>query len=251
MSVSRKSRPARRNITHKSKKQPNYSVIITASFISSHPSIEFIKATLDSLEHANLNKNTPVILAHDYSSDGKFIEYLKNLKRYIANKKNIKLVVRKSPGHLTGNIRNAFKYVKTEYVLIIQHDFPFIRSFDIEKIIDDMKENPELKHIKFNKRANIKIHSNAINDLFGKEVKSSNYTYTRTPSWSDNNHICRSDYYRNIILKECNNGKPMESYLMNKSKTRKIHDKYGTYIFGPINQRPYIKHLDGRKRKHL
>jgi len=198
-----------------------------------------------------MDKDTPIILAHDYSEDHKFKEYLTNLNKYISNYSNIRIVVRDSFGHLTGNVRNAFDFITTEYVLIIQHDLPFIRHFEIEKVIEDMKKNPELKHVRFNKRANIKKVSDAQNDLFGKQIVSNNYTYTRTPSWSDNNHLCRSDYYRDIILKECDDGRPMESYLINKSQTEEIHNKYGTYIFDAINKPAYIKHIDGRKLKEI
>ena len=222
-----------------------YSVIITASAIRSHPSIDFIKCAIESLKHIHMDKDTPVILAHDYSEDSRFIKYIENLNQYIADKKNIQIVVRNSHGHLTGNVRNAFNYIATDYVLIIQHDLPFVRDFEIEKVIDDMKHTAELKHIRFNKRANIKAVSDALNDLFGKKIKSHNYTYTRTPSWSDNNHLCSSEYYRDVILKECKDGKPMESYLIEKSTTEEIHNHYGTYIFDEIDKPAYIKHIDG------
>jgi hypothetical protein len=174
------------------------------------------------------------------------MKYLENLKEYILDKTNIQIVVLNSHGHLTGSVRNAFNFITTEYVLIIQHDFPFIRDFEIEKVIQDMKINLELKYVRFNKRANTKVGWDALNDLFGKQIISQNYTYTRTPNWSDNNHLCRSDYYRDIILKECNDGKPMEAYLYYKSKTEEIHNKYGTYIFDEIDKPAYIKHIDGR-----
>jgi hypothetical protein len=45
------------------------SVIITASFVKSHPSIEFIKTVIESLELINLKKDTPIILAHDFNKD--------------------------------------------------------------------------------------------------------------------------------------------------------------------------------------
>jgi hypothetical protein len=193
-----------------------------------------------------MDKDTPIILAHDYSEDNKFTQYLINLKNYISEFKNIQIVVRDSHGNLIGNVRNAFNFINTEYVLIIQHDLPFIKDFEIVKVIEDMKNNSELKHVRFNKRANIKVHSDALNDLFGKQIASTNYTYTRTPSWSDNNHLCRSEYYRDIILKECKDGKFMESYLIKKSTTEEIHNKYGTYIFDEINKPAYITHIDGR-----
>ena len=224
----------------------SYSIIITASFIPSHPSIDLIKTTIESLHYISMNKDTPIILAHDYSTNSKFIEYLTNLNEYISNKPAIKLVVRDSHGCLTGNIRNAFNYVTTEYVLLIQHDLPFIKSFEIEKVIEDMRHTPELKHIRFNKRATIKIIVDALNDLFGKQITSQNYTYTRTPGWSDNNHLCHSDYYRNIILKECPDGSFMEHFVHGKSTTEETHAKYGTYIFGKLNESAYITHTDGR-----
>jgi hypothetical protein len=224
----------------------SYSIIITSSHIPSHPKITFIKDTIESLSKINMAKDTKIILAHDFSDDINYMQYLQNLKDYIADKRNIQIVVRDTHGHLTGNIRNAFNFINTEYVLIIQHDFPFIGNFDLEKVVDDMKNNPELKYVRFNKRKTIKIGSDALNDLFGKQVESQNYTYTRTPSWSDNNHVCRSDYYKDLILKECNDGRPMERYLIKKSMTEEIHNKYGTYIFGALNNPPMIKHTNGR-----
>lgn len=237
-----------RNKTLK-KKKPLCTVIVTASFIQSHPSIEFIKCTLESLKkHANLPLGTPIILAHDYSDDEKYKEYLTALENYVADKPAMKIVVRDSFGALVGNLRNAFKYVSTDYVLVIQHDLPFVRSFSLEKVIQDMKHNPELKHVRFNKRTTTKTASNSVNDLFGKQVRSVNYTYTRTPSWSDNNHLCSSKYYRSIILKESPDGTAMESVEMGKSVDEETHLKYGTYIFGKVNDKAYIRHTDGRNR---
>jgi GTP:adenosylcobinamide-phosphate guanylyltransferase len=225
----------------------SYSVIITSSHIPSHPKITIIKDTIESLSKTNMAKDTKIILAHDFSEHINYIQYLQNLKEYIVDKANIQIVVRDTHGHLTGNIRNAFNFINTEYVLIIQHDLPFVENFDLEKVVEDMKNNPELKYVRFNKRKNIKTGSDALNDLFGKQFVLKNYTYTRTPSWSDNNHLCRSDYYKDLILKECDDGKPMELYLIKKSQTEDIHNKYGTYIFGELNNPRMIKHTDGRK----
>jgi hypothetical protein len=222
-------------------------IIITSSFIPSHPSIHHIKEVIESLFYTKCDIDTPIILAHDYCSDNNYLLYLKNLEKYISNKDNIKIVVRKSHGHLTGNVRNAISYVTTKYVLVIQHDFPFIRKFNVNKIINDMEKNPELKHIRFNKRKTTKVKTDAWNNLFGKKIKCKNYNYIRTPSWSDNNHICPTEYYKDIVLKKCSDGKPMEHFLIRKSKNKKIHKKYGTYIFGKLNEDPYILHTDGRK----
>lgn len=226
----------------------DYSIIITASYIISHPSIEHIKNVIDSLKYINMDKNTLIILAHDFSDKNKFKLYLQNLQKFIEDKPNFKITVCKKHLHLTGSIRNAFQLIKTPYVLVIQHDLPFIEHFDINKIIEDMKNNPEIKYIRFNKRENIKKGFDAINNLFGYQLKSKNYTYTKTPAWSDNNHLCLSNYYRNIVLKECPDGQPMEFELQGKIVNEELHKKYGTYIFGEIGFKKMILHTHGRRK---
>ena len=90
---------------------PEYSVIITASFIKSHPSIDFIKCVIESLKFIHMDKDTQIILAHDYSDDIRFTQYLENLEKYVSQFENIQIVVRNSHGHLTGNVRNAFRFI--------------------------------------------------------------------------------------------------------------------------------------------
>ena len=223
------------------------SIIITASFIPSHPNIKIIKEVIESLSLINHPTNTKIILAHDYSNHPDYLKYLDNIEEYIKDNKYFKLVVRSNHGHLVGNIRNALQHVDSEFVLIIQHDLKFNkRPIEIMNIIKDMIENPELKHIRFNKRCNRKTNCDSFYNLFGLEIKGRYYTYTRTNAWSDNNHICPTSYYKNIIMKECSDGKPMEQFLLLKSKNEKAHSKYGTYLFGPVEDRAYIKHLDGK-----
>jgi hypothetical protein len=224
----------------------NLTVIITASYCPSHPSIFLIKDVLESLRFLNLNENTPILLAHDYNDHPKYLEYLEYLKDYIKHKSNIKIVKRESNGHLTGNIRHAMQFVTTKYVLILQHDLPFIRKVNINKVMNDMDIYPTMKHIRFNKRKNIKAHYDGINNLFGKEIKANHYSYTRTPAWSDQNHICLTSYYNDLILKECKDGRFMENQLYGVNKDEHAHQKYGNYLFGSVNHPTMINHTNGR-----
>ena len=68
------------------------SIIITASYIKSHPSIVFIKNVIESLKYINID-NVPIILAHDYGIELAYLEYINNLKEYIADKPNISIVI--------------------------------------------------------------------------------------------------------------------------------------------------------------
>ena len=221
-------------------------IIITASFIPSHPNIKLIQETIESLKLINMPPSTEIILAHDYSKHINYSKYFEKLDEYIKSYSNIKIVKRKDHGHLTGNIRNALQYVNSKYILVIQHDLPFIKMFDIQKVIYDMEKNDNIKYVRFNQRKNIKIGYDALNDLFGLQVKQENYTYTRTPAWSDTNHLCLTKYYNDIVMKECPDGCAMEGRLQGKNKNEELHKKYGTYLFGELNHPPVIKHTDGR-----
>ncbi len=224
-------------------------IIITASFIPSHPEIKVIKETIESLQLINMPSDTEIILAHDYNNNINYIKYFEKLNEYIKSYSNIKIIKRENHGHLTGNIRNALQYVNSKYILVIQHDLPFITKFNIQKVIYDMEENDNIKYVRFNKRMNIMTGFDALNDLFGLQVKQENYTYTRTPGWSDNNHLCLTGYYTDIVMKECPDGCAMEQRLHGKNKNEELHKKYGTYLFGELNHPQVIKHTDGRNAK--
>ena len=228
----------------------NYTVMITASHIKSHPSIDFIKKTMESLNYIGIKSDTPIILAHDGSDAVKYNKYFENLKEYVKDKPNVEIIRKETNGKLTASVRNAFKSVKTPYILVIQHDLPFVREFSIDKVIEDMKNNPGIKYVRFNKRKTTKRDfDNGWG--FGKQLEGGNYTYTRTPGWSDNNHVTSSDYYRNIVLKEARDGGFMEEDLNGKVVDQKSHDKYGTYIFDVVNAEKVIDHTDGRFKNKL
>jgi hypothetical protein len=231
------------------------SIIITASFISSHPKIIFIKEVIESLNYIKninlVNENkTNVILSHDYNNNPKYNEYFKNLRNYV-NKYNeendfyhLTILKRDTHGHLTGNIRNAINNCFSKYLLILQHDLPFCKEFNIKTIIDDSEKNDNLKYIRFNSRKNIKRgwdadEYNFFNNHNIKGVSGNNYISTL--AWSDRNHLVKRDYYINTVLPICPDGGYMETFLnpLNNPKTHKI---YGTYIYGLYYESQYIIH---------
>jgi len=243
----------------------NFEIIITASLIRSHPSISFIKQTIESLQHIGYtgDKKIKVLLAHDVNKNNRLIEgrykkYLDNLKEYCNNynKSNYKfelcIIIRETHGHLVGNIRNALKYITSKYILIIQHDLPFCRNFKINSILEDMETYPKLKHIRFNKRKNRKVCADGpeydkINLWNNYNIKGNN-NYISTIAWSDNNHLTRTNYYNEFVMKKSKDGgnryQTMEGYLDIRIKNKSSIDyHYGTYIYGNINEKAYINHV--------
>jgi len=238
--------------------------------VPSHPYTHHLDATLDSLSLLKIPDHSIIILAHDVGDRSKcsegYLEYLNNISKKYKNNKNIVVTETICKKHLTGNVRNAFKLVNSKYVLVIQHDLPFIQNFDISKVMLDMDKNPEIKNIIFNKRQNISMGDDGATknndfDLFGHQLKCDNYTYTRTPRWSDNNHLCLSSYYKDIILRESVDHLPMEFCIFygnlkyvyqnnSKDMTLEAHSKYGTYLFGALKQEACIFHTDGRNKNN-
>lgn len=225
--------------------------IITASLSPTHPSIHIIRETIESLG------TIPMILAHDHTdtlNDGRYAKYFENLIEYVKDKP-IQIVWRTSRGHLTGNIRNALQHVTTKYVLIVQHDLPFRTAINFSSIVEDM-EAASLKYVRFNRFPNLPIQWDGEHyDIWGHVIKLQN-SYIRTMSWSDNNHIASLDYYNDLVMKECKDGNYMDQQIFPRIKELckgksheerlKVHEKYGTWVYGAINDPPAIKHTDGR-----
>ena len=234
----------------------NFNIIITSSFIPSHPSIDIIKKTILSLNKINYSgeRKIKVILAHDYSDDNNYKKYLYNLKIYCnsinknQDKFNYTIVERNNRGYLVGNISNALKYVDSKYILIVQHDFRFVRHIDIQSIIQDMEKYPKLIYVRFNKRSNLSrgFDSDGTNKVWNKYNIKGNNNYISTSGWSDNNHLTTTEYYKNVVMKLCNKEKFMEK-VMNKLNKLKKGIEINTFIYGTINHNRIIEHMDGKK----
>ena len=228
----------------------DFTILLASSPIPSHPSIRLISEVLKSLRLiTDLKADTKIIIAQDGCEDESvkpaYDQYLRKLDKYRRGSGlNITIVLNDKQGHLTGNIRNAIQFVGTKYVLMMQHDLPFVSAFHIYHVIEDMENNSSIKHVRFNRRNSIKAKWDAQSDLFGKQIQGKNYQYTRTGSWSDQNHLSTVEYYQSIVLKEVADGTFMESVLNERSHQN--HERYGTYIFGELNFPAMIQHIKGR-----
>lgn len=231
-------------------------VIVSTSPVQSNPEIKMITSVIRSVSEKLFNGLTfKLIIACDGIKELEtniikisYQEFIKNLKDYYQNDPLIQIIICPYHGHLTGNLRNACKYVDTEFILVLQHDLIFVQEINLSKVIQDMKIYPVMKHLRFNKRFNIKDGWDRTKK-FAKDiiVSTTENTYISTEAWSDQNHLCRLSYYQEIILQEVPDGCFMESILNQTCKGH--HSKYGTYIYGNINFPNTILHLDGAETR--
>jgi len=230
-------------------------IVIAGSYVKSHPSTEHIAGVIESCaKHMGLGEDDeiPVVLAHDYNEHADFKKYLENLETYTSeyesnsNMFRFKIVVRDDWGCLTGSLRHAIGYVATKYMFVVQHDIPFIKSFDVYSIIRDMEADRRLKHVRFNLLPIHKKYADGQNDLWGKTITLNN-SYVRTPCWSDNNHLTTKAYYKDYVLHMSEDGDWPETNLITLATDERTHAVHGTYIYGEIGDPPKLYHSDGRQ----
>jgi hypothetical protein len=129
----------------------------------------------------------------------------------------LRLLVRATNGRLAGNLAFAMSFVTTPYVLKVEHDHPFARSIDIMSVVADMRADPRLKYVRFNRRENVRVRCDngdyfrsspydqgLAKALWGsfaprRDVAMAN-NYTRTACFSDMNHLTLTAYYRTHLL---------------------------------------------------
>jgi hypothetical protein len=79
---------------------------------------------------------------------------------------------------------------------------------------------------------------------------------SRVFGWSDYGHLTTTDYYHNFILPQCDFGAMewwihpnLKNEVIGKSEPErtKIHNKYGAYLYGSLDDGDYLHHLDTRR----
>ena len=106
-------------------------IIILASPIPSNPSSTILDKAIQSLSLLDYPRDSKIILAHDYPSPREknkeaYFEYYNNLEDKYKHQDNIVTTMAPQFVHMAGNVRNAFNYVDSQYVLVLSHDFIFV-----------------------------------------------------------------------------------------------------------------------------
>ena len=232
-------------------------IITTTSCIPSNPSTQMLEITQKSLfivpELRDCKKiivfdGVPLQQRYRILSYGLYIENIKRLVRENPDFSNTILVINEEHKHLANSLREAFRYVDTSYVFVHQHDFVLARPFDITNLIKSMDQNLNLKHVRLNRFYNEANHwDGQVDEVI---IGGSDVPLIRCFGWSDNDHIARTDYYRNFVFPKIEWNGAMEWFLHDPQKIKEDHLSYGTYIYGSLNESPYIYHLDGRHFKN-
>lgn len=259
------------------------SIIVLASPIVTHPLINVIRATLESLPRLQPPKGVSVIISHDqprvtatdsadYSSVSDNVKdtiklenygiYLTRLARYLDDYRdrtgyNVTVVGRREPGHIAGNLATALSHVHTPYVLQLQADVSVWRNVSLMHIVHDMMRNVDQMHfVRFNHRRNILTlcdrgfgrHANLsfARSVFVRYRK----WYTRTVCFADQAWVSSRQYMVErvlpIVLKHAFRKDP-ETCM--QPLVAKDPWRWGTFLYGREGEQPVVRHQDARKLK--
>jgi len=242
------------------------SVVISGSYLESHPEITFMKEVIESLELTGISYDTPILLSHDKIKPGAegfeekektYNKYFENLQAYIDTSKfkNIETVKALEWGHLTRSLKNAVSKVKTKYILVLQHDIHIHREIPVLDMIALMEKNEHIKHLRFNVRRNHPTfmwwdgYKGGKHQFAEEEVDGVKLCFT--PAWSDQNHLATKEYYENVVFPDCSNadGELIYDFMENRLNglCHHNHERYGTYIYGEYGAPRTSRHSDGRK----
>jgi hypothetical protein len=258
-------------------------VIITTSPTATNPHTKLIEKVLETFELTEgLTKCQTIIVCDGCIIDpngrlcskkgrvpqdvaDRYSEYKKNLRENATNRiaPYYNVVIHELPERVGFGfaIQQALEIVKTEFVMIIQHDRCFMKPFNLKAIIGLMKENPDVRCVTLPVHATINYHLRmetkfATRDiLVGNELFYDDECFLPLLQFYDSTHITRVSYYTNFIFP--NRYVPKSGFIEDKlgqimvkdirERGLHAHKKYGTYLYGNGFDR-IVQHLDGRDR---
>ena len=247
------------------KNNKKVTVVVSGSYLDSHPDITFMREVIESLDLTGLPKDTPILLSHDKikpdtegftEKEEAYNKYFENLRKYISTSKytNIQIVVAPEWGHLTRTLKHAMSFVKTKYVFVLQHDIHIRREIPVLKMMDLMENHQHIKHLRFNVRKNLPTFMWWDGYTGGtRQFAEEEYDGVKvcvTPAWSDQNHLATKAYYEEMVFPTCTNpdGELIYDFMENRMNGLSHHNsEYGTYIYGGWGEPRTSRHSDGRK----
>ena len=195
-------------------------------------------------------------------------QYSTNLyERYFSNPR-IHILPAMNNLHIGGSVMKAMNiiektYPKIEFVYYVQHDFQFVKDVDHTALTEAMKTHPDtLNLVRFLYKA--EFHSgncgNSTSILMEhtltysppneqeKVPERAKTILELVPTWkySDNNHMARFHWYKDLIASLISLRRPPEFPLQVKANERcRSNDSLGLYRYPEI----VLAHLDGKHSK--
>ena len=262
-------------------------IVITSSFIPSHPSTYMVEMALNSTKHlVGLSPTAPIFITVDHfpftEFEGgnppalqemieKLEEYTVSLfNRYLTNPR-IHIIPAVKNNHVGGSVMKAINLISVHYPSVkwmyyLQHDYFFTTDIDHTALADTMERHREVNYVRFPMRPphrfrqacgdapvveyNSTIGTSAAEGDGGDKTTfaTSVFELSPTPDYSDNNHFVRFEWYKRTIASLLFLERFPENPLQGRANTACYNNQsMGLYLYHEQS----IKHLDGRNNANI
>jgi hypothetical protein len=234
-------------------KPPTSTIVVTANLVPTFPATDILEDTLDSLSFIKgLEPNTPIIIAVDginpeldsHDNRKRLQDWVSNVRTMFKCTTNVQILASSVHLHISNTLRMALAQVSTEFVYVMEHDFPFIKEIDHELLKKSMHESKELRIVRFNKRHN--SLEPFINCTHTITVAGMDYIMGK---WSNNNHFTTKKYYDWMLHEIGPENCPAEWKMMSMQYHLSC-TLYGQYVYGSKSDGPFLYHIDGRRESY-
>jgi GR25 family glycosyltransferase involved in LPS biosynthesis len=217
-------------------------------------------------------KRCRFILHYDETSNDNLMERT-NLNRFFRDESSeLNVTLSYSFGGLISSVQNILEKVTTPYYIFLEHDWVFLKkdNIDFDGLVNAFNNNDFINAVWFSKDDNsmrgfdIAVDSEGITTPFEKESRVTETNLITACRWSNNPVMFRTDkmkdWFNNIIKNEHigvihqaqqNIEETMIPYYRNvisNNKWSDIKDEWGTFIYGDIDEGPYVGHTDASRR---
>eukprot|EP00980_Cylindrotheca_fusiformis_P015102 scaffold4166_cov95-Cylindrotheca_fusiformis.AAC.4 len=230
---------------------PDTTIILTTNWIPGLTSTKMIDSVINSLHYLHgLPSDTPLIIAADGAYEGgagydmrAYVLALKN--KY--NNSHTTVLSSSKKRTLVENMKRALRRVETEFILVLQHDLPFVNEVNHTALVEIMHTHPEVRLVRFTTdRVLIRKRDTGVCNEDEIEFQANGIDLSKTHTWSDRNHLTRKSYYEEMFkLPGWEGIQDMEIHM--SKFAREDCSSWGSYLYGHKGANPTVFHLHGRR----
>ena len=247
-------------------------VILCTSPVKTNPSTALIEETVGSMRHYAPElaacptlvlcdgykvKDQPKYRSGQVTAEGgaKYEAYLERL-RALAFGRMVRCVERQGFGFA---LKHALTFVKTPYVIVVQHDRNFVRRVDVAAVVRCLEANDAaVKYIGLPTSTTLNYQRHVLSK-YGIRVEPRDvgptYGFSLTPllQWYDSTHVCSTAHYRDFVYRGglVKKGGFVEDKLGQfqladiRENGMAAHAKFAQFVLDDGVQAPIVAHLDG------
>ncbi len=237
-------------------------VVIVTSPPASAPNISLFTSTYNYLREMPCASQARFMIGlhiNPNRHEERFAQYEKNIVEWRAQHKNDAVFVLARMNSVEVSFSRLLSLVETKYYLFWEHDWRFCRTIQLETVLHQMElHGPAINYVRFNLKKTV-VNTNGLYDAVLVPCQKCMIPLLFTPSWSNNPHIARTSFFtehcRTILQKDPDAAFQMGflewpltqaiSATMHREGVQNATDKWGTYIYGSLNDAQMIYHLDG------